>query len=190
MHYGASICRFNEQDTIKCIGIVLIAAMARNDYKIKKSVTKIAKVDFFHLFSFFLVKCLFFSSFLPRFPALCERDKIVSAKFEWKLIVPLQRQGKDCISMKWAIDLSDESLAPWWACHAQQFLWEPTAVSVSQMIYINYLVILYRPVLLFFSLNWKMRFWCSPQPIPTPGVKKESVVTAHPVGASESKWHM
>lgn len=48
----------------------------------------------------------------PQFPALYQRDKIVSAEFEWKLIVLLQRQGKDCISMKWAIDLSDESLAP------------------------------------------------------------------------------
>lgn len=48
----------------------------------------------------------------PQFPALYQRDEIVSAEFEWKLIVLLQRQGKDCISMKWAIDLSDESLAP------------------------------------------------------------------------------
>lgn len=47
---------------------------------------------------------------------------MVSAEFEWNLIVLLQRQGKDCISMKWAIDLSDESLAPRWACHAAQLL--------------------------------------------------------------------
>lgn len=46
----------------------------------------------------------------------------MSAEFEWNLIVLLQRQGKDCISMKWAIDLSDESLAPRWASYAAQFL--------------------------------------------------------------------
>lgn len=63
----------------------------------------------------------------------------MSAEFEWNLIVLLRRQGKDCISMKWAIDLSDESRAPRWACHAAQFLWEPAALKVRQMIYINYL---------------------------------------------------
>lgn len=49
-------------------------------------------------------------------------DKIMSAEFEWNLIVLLQRQGKDCISMKWAIDLSDESLEPRWVCHTAQSL--------------------------------------------------------------------
>ena len=69
--------------------------------------------------AFVFRKCNFFP---PQFSGLYQRDKIVSAEFEWNLIVLLQRQGKDCISMKWAIDLSDESLAPRWACHAAQFL--------------------------------------------------------------------
>lgn len=60
--------------------------------------------------------------FPPQFSGLYQRDKIVSAEFEWNSIVLLHRQGKDCISMKWAIDLSDESLAPRWACHAAQLL--------------------------------------------------------------------
>ena len=74
----------------------------------------------FFLTSWFyvLVKPTFFS---PRFPGLYHRDKITSAQFEWNLIVLLHRQGKDCISMKWAIDLNDESPAPGWACHAAQF---------------------------------------------------------------------
>lgn len=46
----------------------------------------------------------------------------MSAEFEWNLIVLLRRQGKDCISMKWAIDLSDESLEPGGVCHAVQCL--------------------------------------------------------------------
>lgn len=33
----------------------------------------------------------------------------MSAESEQNLIVLLQRQGKGCISMKWAIDLSDET---------------------------------------------------------------------------------
>lgn len=56
------------------------------------------------------------------FQVFDQRDKIVSAEVEWKLIVLLQRQGKDCISMKWAIDLNDESLALRWACNAALFL--------------------------------------------------------------------
>lgn len=32
----------------------------------------------------------------------------MSAVFVWNSIVLLQRQGKDCVSMKWAIDLYDE----------------------------------------------------------------------------------
>lgn len=44
-------------------------------------------------------------------------NKSMSAVFVWNSIVLLQRQGKDCVSMKWAIDLYDESSAPRWECH-------------------------------------------------------------------------
>lgn len=66
---------------------------------------------------------------VPGFSPLAA-DKIMSAEFEWNLIVVLQRQGKDCISMKWAIDLSDESPAPRWAYHGAQSLWEPAKVKL------------------------------------------------------------
>lgn len=65
----------------------------------------------------------------------------MSAESERNLIVLLQRQGKDCISMKWAIDLSDENPAQRRVSHAAQFLWEP-AVKQRQTIYTNYLVVL------------------------------------------------
>lgn len=90
----------------------------------------------------FLCAFIFLELQFPLFSSLYHTDKIMSAESEWNLIVLLQRQGKDCISMKWAIDLSDESLVPRWACHAAQFLWEPAAVKMRQMIYTNYLVVL------------------------------------------------
>lgn len=62
-----------------------------------------------------------------------KKDKIVSAEFEWKLISPLQRHGKDCISMEWTIDLSDGNWASRQAGHAAQFLRE-VAVNLKQMV--------------------------------------------------------
>lgn len=62
---------------------------------------------------------IFFFLWTPVFPSqfsgIYERNKIMSAESERNLIVLLQRQGKDCISMKWAIDLSDENPA-WDGC--------------------------------------------------------------------------
>lgn len=43
--------------------------------------------------------------------------------------------------MKWAIELSDESLEPRWASTTAKYLSEPVAVRVRQMIYTNYLVV-------------------------------------------------
>lgn len=72
----------------------------------------------------------------PRlFSFLTSPDRIImSAEFEWNSIVLLQkqeRQEKDCISIKWAIDLRDDSQAPRWVCQDVQ-------VKVREMIYNNY----------------------------------------------------
>ncbi len=81
--------------------------------------TKKNRQFFLDSFVFIFVEYYFL---FAQFSDLYQRDKIMSAEFEWNLIVLLQRQGKDCISMKWSIDLSDESPAPPRACHAAQFL--------------------------------------------------------------------
>lgn len=136
------------------------------------------KTDDFFLDSFVFI---FVESYFlfAQFSDLYQRDKIMSAEFEWNLIVLLQRQGKDCISMKWSIDLSDESPAPPRACHAAQFLWEPSS-SESEANDLHHFFLWFffisLPLCQYLYFAWETVIW----------IKKETILLLNP----QPIWHL